>query len=199
MNYGIVLVAICNIGVMYPCLLRKYKVYHYLSGNITSMTHSDLDILCEDADGDGFYFWGIGDRPAHCPSWVPDEPDGDDSDINYGPLDEYGHLEQLTCGYTINTPTAHTGNQTLTCRIGIVNGGVLTITGTATMSGNAKIRVCEGGTLIVDGGIIQNADLVLVPGCTVVLRNGGIINMAAGKTFEAPVGVAVNIESGEIN
>ena len=103
-----------------------------------------------------------------------------------------------TCGYTINAPITYTGNQTSFCRIGIVNGGVLTITGTTTMSGNAAIRVCEGGMLIVDGGIIQNADLVLVPGCTVVLRNGGVINMANGKTFEVPVGAIVNIESGEI-
>ena len=171
----------------------------YLSGNITSLIHSDSDILCEDADGDGYYFWGIGDKPSHCPSWVPDEPDGDDSDINYGPMDEYGFLEQLTCGYTINTPTTYTENQTLSCRLGIVNEGVLTISGTTIMSGDAKIRVCEGGTLIVDGGTIQDANLVLVPGCTVILRNGGVINMAVGKSFEAPVGVIVNIESGEIN
>ena len=78
-------------------------------------------------------------------------------------------------------------------------GGVLTISGTTTMSGESKIRVCEGGTLIVDGGIIQNADLVLVPGCTVILRNGGTINMASGKSFKAPVGAVVNIESGKIN
>ena len=43
------------------------------------------------------------------------------------------------------------------------------------------------------------ANLVLVPGCTVILRNGGVINMAVGKSFEAPVGAVVNIESGEIN
>ena len=175
-----------------------YLMY-YLSGNITSMIHSDSDVLCEDADGDGYYFWGIGDKPSHCPSWVPDEPDGDDSDINYGPMDEYGNLEQLTCGYTINNLTTYTGNQTLSCRIGIVNGGVLTITGSTTMSGNAKIRVCEGGTLIVDGGIIQCAKLILVPGSTIILKNGGIINMADGETFEVPFGTIVNIVSGVIN
>lgn len=79
-----------------------------------------------------------------------------------------------------------------------LNGGVLTISGTTTMSGNGKIRVCEGGTLIVDGGTIQNANLTLVPGCSVILRNGGVINMATGNTFKAPVGAILNIESGEI-
>jgi len=31
------------------------------------------------------------------------------------------------------------------------------------------------------------------------LNNGGVINMATGKTFEAPRGAIINIESGEIN
>lgn len=172
---------------------------HYISGKITCMNYNDSDIICEDADGDGYYFWGIGPKPSNCPSWVPDDPDGNDSDINYGPMDEYGHLEQLACGLTIDTQTSYTGSQTLSCRLGIVNGGILTISGTTTMSGNATIRVCEGGILIVDGGTIENADLALVPGCTLILRNGGIINLAAGKTFEAPIGAIVTIESGEIN
>lgn len=169
-----------------------------ISGKITSMQYTDSDIVCEDTDGDGYYFWGIGPKPSNCPSWVPDTPDGDDSNINYGPMDEYGNLEQLTCGITIDTQTSYIGNQTLSCRLGIVNGGVLTISGTTTMSGNGKIRVCEGGTLIVDGGTIQNANLTLVPGCSVILRNGGVINMATGNTFKAPVGAILNIESGEI-
>ena len=83
--------------------------------------------------------------------------------------------------------------------MGIVNGGTLTITGTTTLTGNAKIRVCEGGTLIIDGGTLQNADITLVPGCTVIVRNNGKINMASGKDFVAPEGAVINIESGEIN
>ena len=67
------------------------------------------------------------------------------------------------------------------------------------MEGDSHIRVCEEGTLIVDGGTLQNADITLVPGCTVIIRHNGKINMAPGKVFQAPVGVIVNIESGEIN
>ena len=33
----------------------------------------------------------------------------------------------------------------------------------------------------------------------ITLRNNGKINMALGKTFEAPLGATVTIESGEIN
>lgn len=50
----------------------------------------------------------------------------------------------------------------------------------------------------MDGGTIQNADITMVPGSTVILRNGGKINMASGKDFDAPNGVTVNLESGEI-
>lgn len=39
---------------------------------------------------------------------------------------------------------------------------------------------------------IEDANLVLAPGCTVILRNEGVINMAEGKSFEAPVGAIVN-------
>ena len=57
----------------------------------------------------------------------------------------------------------------------------------------------ECGILIVDGGTLQNADITMVPGSTLIIRNNGVINMASGKEFIAPVGTIVNIESGEIN
>ena len=183
--------------VLFDLPKRMYKNYS-ITYPILLSTSLARDIVCEDADGDGYYFWGIGPKPLNCPSWVPDEPDGDDSDINFGPMNEYGHLQQMPCGSTIKNATSYTGNHTLSCRLGIVNGGILTISGTTTMSGNGKIRVSEGGTLIVDGGTIQNADLTLVPGCTVILRNGGVINMASGNIFKAPVGAILNMESGDI-
>lgn len=58
--------------------------------------------------------------------------------------------------------------------------------------------IFEGGILIVDGGIIQNADIVMVPGSQLIVRNSGKIYMASGKEFEVPKGAYVNIESGEI-
>lgn len=156
-------------------------------------------IICEDADGDGYYCWGLGPKPSHCPSWVPDTPDGDDSDINYGPIDTYGNLQALASGTTINTPVFYSTNNTITQHLGVVNGGVITVEATTTMSGDGKIRVCEGGKLIVDGGTLQNADLELVPGCQVIIKNNGNIYMANGKTFNAPEGVIVDIPYGSVN
>lgn len=66
-----------------------------LFGSISSMQYDESDILCTDSDGDGYYTWGSGLKPAHCPP-CPNEPDGDDSNPCFGPMDEYGHL--LTLG-----------------------------------------------------------------------------------------------------
>ena len=154
----------------------------------------------EDRDGDGYYFWGIGQKPANCPDWVPDVKDGDDSNINYGTMDENGFLQSLSPnGYTINTSVTYSSNNVVSSRIGIVNNGILTITGTTTMNAQSVIRVCEGGTLIVDGGTLQNANLKLIPGSHLIIRNNGSINMSSDTPFYAPLGVIVDIESGTID
>jgi len=36
---------------------------------ITSLIYTDADIICEDRDGDGYYYWGIGPKPSTCPCW----------------------------------------------------------------------------------------------------------------------------------
>ncbi len=169
----------------------------YLETPITSMNYSSQDVILEDADGDGYYYWGIGSKPSTAPSWVPDEPDGDDSNINYGPMDEYGNMAFFPC-VTINRMLSYTGNHTLSGRVEIVNGGILTISGTTTMNGNSQLEVCNEGTLIIDGGTIRHANIVLDSGGSVIIRNGGVVNMASGKTFATPIGALLNVESGEI-
>lgn len=187
-------------GYAYAIVNTDNRYYtNSLNGIVSCEQHTDSDIICEDADGDGYYCWGLGPKPSHCPSWVPDTPDGDDSDINYGPIDTYGNLQALASGTTINTPVFYSTNNTITQHLGVVNGGVITVEATTTMSGDGKIRVCEGGKLIVDGGTLQNADLELVPGCQVIIKNNGNIYMANGKTFNAPEGVIVDIPYGSVN
>ena len=172
----------------------------YAKTPVHSSIYHDSDIAITDADGDGYYFWGINvNKPAHCPSWVPETPDGDDSDINYGPMDDFGHLASLPEGITIKTAVTDSIDSTTTKRIGIVENGTLTITGTTTLAGDAKIRVCENGTLIVDGGTLNNAKIDLVPGSHLIVRNNGTINMATGEEFAAPIGAIVDIEYGSIN
>lgn len=186
---------------IFPILFynRSNMVGPYALGEpLVTLHPTDVNEICEDADGDGYYYWGIGDRPDDIPSWAMDEPDGDDSDINHGPMDQYGNLEQLTPGITINSPETYSGSQTLSSRIGIVSGGSLTVTGTLTLTSNTKIRVCEGGVLIIDGGSIINANIEMIHGSTLVIRNNGSLSMASGQSFYAPLGAVVNIENGVI-
>ena len=171
---------------------------HFVSGRITSLNYSDSDIVCEDADGDGYYFWGVGPKPDSCPSWIPDEPDGDDSNIYLGSLDYYGNLEVLPSGITIKTPITYSPTSSMPYRLGIVNGGALTITGATTLTGSSNVRVCEGGKLIIDGGALIDADITMVPGSQLILKNNGVIKMANGKDLEVPTGAIVNIECGQI-
>lgn len=56
---------------------------------------NNYEVVCTDADGDGYYWWGLGEKPANCPA-CPDLADGDDSDPTLGPLDEYGYCLPLT-------------------------------------------------------------------------------------------------------
>ena len=60
---------------------------------LTSLQFTEEDRIWEDNDGDGYYNWGIGPKPSNCPSWIPDTPDGDDSNAAEGPMDEYGVCE----------------------------------------------------------------------------------------------------------
>lgn len=174
--------------------------YSYIKGRIISRVLTDNDIVCSDADGDGLYFWGLGSKPSNCPSWVSDTPDGDDSDINHGALDSLGFLQELPPGITIDHfESYNTIYSTSSYRYGIVNGGTFAIHGELELTGNAQIRVCEGGTLLVEGGILDNADIIMVPGSHLIIREEGVINMASGKKLIIPKGATVNIESGEIN
>lgn len=188
-GYGYILVAPSNIN-------SGRAIY----GSITSLNLSDSDIECTDADGDGYYFWGLGPKPSHCPSWAPDEPDGDDSNSNYGPLDAYGNLQVLTPStVTINTVVTYNGSSALPSHIEIVGNGTLILTGLSTMGDNDTITIFANGTLIIDGGTLQNAHLDLRPGCHLIIRHNGSTNMPIGSAFEAPQGVLVDVEYGSIN
>lgn len=194
-----------NLGYMYvihnnynTSLTRTF----YLETPITSLNYSSEDVILEDADGDGFYFWGLGSKPSNSPSWIPNQPDGDDSDYQYGPMDSYGNLEDLelrelqTIHILTNvtfTSRAFWYNNTCVCSF-----SKLTIKSQITLYGNTKIIVEPNGELIIDGGILQNADIELNAGSKLILKNGGTIVMRNGKDFYAPNGTIVTIDEGTI-
>ncbi len=54
---------------------------------------NEYNVTFKDADGDGYYWWGLGPKPATCGG--PDTPDGNDADPSLGPIDEYGNYTLL--------------------------------------------------------------------------------------------------------
>ncbi len=127
-------------------------------GPITSMNYDDSDILCTDADNDGFYFWGIGPKPPHCPP-CPWLEDGDDSDPLTGPMDENGFTDQIfaSCGsaMSVNYPisdNAHiiksgdyiTASNTITGRAYVHLGAKNSVTLTT------NFKVDEGSNFLAD-------------------------------------------------
>ncbi len=82
-------------GYMYLVGEAWDLAFYSLSGKVYSTKHNYFDIRCVDSDNDGYYSWGIGPKPRHCPE-SPDEPDGDDSDPCIGPMNEYGIFTSTT-------------------------------------------------------------------------------------------------------
>lgn len=166
----------------------------------------ETEIVCEDKDGDGFYNWGIGQRPSHCSEYALSKPDGEDVAPLLGPIDSENNimcldpdrndtvfvenfLEMVEMDDHIvhcyshflleNGETAHTP-----CPIYFHNG--------------AKIIVQSGCTLSIDGHILYNADVVMESGSRLVINNGGRLILPNGKTFSPPLGAIVEIHEGSI-
>ena len=134
------------------------------SNNIYTYTVSD--ITCEDKDGDGYYYWGIGPKPPSCPCESPEEPDGDDSNPNLGPMDEFGFCtaivpqpipivissdQYISQNTTMSVPYDVWGNIT------IQPGATLTIKNTVFRIGaNKQIIIRPGGKLIVNNSKIRS-------------------------------------------
>ncbi|UPS44872.1 C1 family peptidase [Prevotella sp. E15-22] len=166
-----------------------------------SLNYTDDDIIIEDADGDGYFNWGLGSKPIGCPSWIPNDEDGDDSDSTKYKMDEYGHLMSVMqrdpCIMTVDCDN-YSENLLQGGDIIIPNGRKYTLYGSMIGIGTASISVKSGGKLVIDGGIWANAKLNLHPGSEVIIKNAGKIYMSTGWSFDAPIGCQVTIENGEI-
>jgi C1A family cysteine protease len=170
-----------------------------INGNIASLNYTDADIVCEDRDGDGYYFWGIGPKPAHCPSCAPNEPDGDDSNPNLGPMDEYGYcapitplVENITTSQTWNT------NRTLCKNLVIQSGATLTITATVFMQAH-KVTIQNGGKIILSGGTIDNGNIIAQSGSELTITNNGKIILGSYDNLDIQLGAVFNDVYGEIS
>lgn len=98
--------------------------------------------------------------------------------------------------HIISSDSIMNTNHELYSNILIMSTGQLTIQSDIEMMGNSKVIVESGGSLIISGGVLSNADLVLKPNATLRILNNGIIETRNG--FEAPVGAIVEIRHGQI-
>ncbi|MDR0789736.1 MAG: T9SS type A sorting domain-containing protein [Bacteroidales bacterium] len=140
----------------------RIKTLNYITTPIMRQGHTDADIVCEDRDGDGYYYWGIGPKPATCPN-CPDEPDCDDSNPMYGPYTPTYDCSILCENYvysdtTIEIKENQTWNYPLQFNKNILikNGVTLTIANTMQFGEDVMITVEQGGKLIIDGGTLTN-------------------------------------------
>lgn len=72
---------------------------YYLSGKLYENHRPNTAYLqrmnqAYDADGDGYYRWGLIGRPSN-DTFIPEEQDGDDSDPLAGPMNRYGFCKEL--------------------------------------------------------------------------------------------------------
>ncbi len=187
--------------VFHDSTLRTYS--YYLETPILREGHTESDIICEDADGDGYYFWGIGPKPAHCPANVPEEPDGDDSNPLYGPMNEYGYLESLNPNdrdtiyittSTISSQIQHFYNHVVLC-----NGATWDIQDNVTFHNGAKLIVRENAQLNVEAnGVLRGANVVSKSSSQVKLENGGQIIRPTNGEFKVELGSTFELDEGSV-
>ena len=171
-----------------------------ITDSIVSLNYNDSDIVIEDLDNDGYYTWGLRAKPDSLPDWVPETPDGDDSNPDYGPIDQYGHLQKITLGSPITVATDEHWNEDnyLYSNIIIVNGGSLTISSNIILYKDACVTVESGGELIIDNGCIEQANITLKAGANMNIQNNGNIILGSADNFVTEIGATLNIYSGGI-
>ena len=180
-------------------LIRNFT--QALSYPITVSTLTTYDIVCEDADNDGYYFWGLGQKPNNCPVCCPDIPDGDDSNPQLAEMDNYGNFTDYVFPYptiTINNDTTWSTDATHCGNIIITDSATLTITAELTMNPAAKITVQNGGTLIVDAGVINNATIDVLSSASIQMFHNGTLYLRQHGSLNVRLGAEANMEYGRV-
>ena len=174
-----------------------------MSVPIIRRNHSDSDVACEDLDGDGYFNWGIGPRPSHCPSWAADEPDGDDSDYTKGPMTPYGFIPDIIPDslppIIISTNQTYSSKKYLHGHCTIQPGTELVVQDEVQCYDGVQIIVKNNATLRIEGGIIKNVHLIVEAGGHLILEDGGEVFCNPCFPFEIPLGALLDVSHGYIH
>lgn len=182
--------------------ISNTRNFYHLTGKVWSTHYNDSNIISRDDDGDGYYTWGIGDRPLSVPEWAPNQQDGDDSDYSKGPVNRYGFLKDNNPD---NKDTIFVEADSVIqkkCYLHnhmVVNSGVsLTIKEDITFYRGATLIVRDGGRLVVDACLLKDATIQIEQrGQIEVINNGKIITID-GENFSVPQGAYMRINEGMI-
>jgi PKD repeat protein len=74
--------------------ISNFAWTHAISGPVQSLKQN-YTVQCVDNDKDGYYWWGLGAKPANCPD-CPSTPDGNDFDATLGPIDANGNFVSIS-------------------------------------------------------------------------------------------------------
>lgn len=177
------------------CLGTLQKIIH-------STIYTDDSIKCEDADGDGYFWWGIGPRPANFPRWAIILEDGDDSNPRYGSMDRYGNLSEISLenypDMIVDYEYRLGMDKYIYNNIIISSGGKMTVSKQLIKYPSSSIIVENGGKLIIDGGTISQSDIVVKDGGYLSLINGGEILLNDSCLFKVEQGGIFNQSFGKV-
>ena len=178
------------------------REYYFISSAINSTIRSSSDIVCEDSDGDGYFNWGIGTRPAHCPSYAPYQRDGDDSNPRIGPVNRFGKCQNIDPDsmniLIIENDTTFFNEHYIGSHIVIRNNSTLTLSGRLVMNHISHITIESGSVLNIDGGILQYGVLEPEAGGAIIINNDGEIQTYKDQDFIIPLGATFSLLQGEI-
>lgn len=160
----------------------------------------DNGVCVSDVDGDGKNEIIAADKSGNIYAW---KTNGKSTAIEWGRSRfDTGFTGEYVPHYEdpkVLTASTEWGGGTFTNDI-IVRSGTFKIPSgkTLQMRDGYRIYVLEGGTLEVDGGTIQNADVLVKSGGTLNIKNNGGIHLNRYGKLDAEKGATVNALYGEV-
>lgn len=176
--------------------LELWQVTH-----VSSQVYTSGDNVAVDNDGDGYYHWGMGNIPNNLPEWAPLVQDGDDTNADYGPVYDLGLLRlspDLYDTIVYDETTLWNNEDYVWQHIKIADGGELEIAHDVTMYKDATITVESGGLLLISGGYLYQANIIVQEGGTLRINEGGMLKIKDNDALIVETGGILDIQHGSI-
>lgn len=174
----------------------------YEDGIITK-EYSINDIICEDRDYDGYYFWGVGPKPDSCPDYAQLFSDVDDADPFRGFVGDNCKFENLNPEErdTLYDYGDFGFGTSIHCynHLADYNGMYREIISDIRFHNGSKLFMREGTHLsLLDPITLYDAHIIMEPYTKLNMEDGSRIKMKKGIVFEVPKGAVLEIKNGSI-